>query len=191
MSSILYYSSYCNNCNKLLQILSKSKLKEEVHFLCIDKRKKGNDNALYVVLENGQEVLLPPQITKVPALLLLNQGHHVLFGEQVYKHLQPRENSFTQTATNNNGEPMAFSLFGGQMGISSDAYSYLDQSSDDLSAKGNGGMRQQHHYASLTDDQRIQSPPEDYVPNKIGKQGITLEELQQKRSSDEQKLVRQ
>ena len=191
MSSILYYSSYCNNCNKLLQILSKSKLKEEVHFLCIDKRKKGKDNALYVVLENGQQVLLPPQITKVPALLLLNQGHHVLFGEQVYKHLQPRENSFNQTATNNNGEPTAFSLFGGPMGISSDAYSYLDQSCEDLSAKGNGGMRQQHHYASITENQQIESPPEDYVPNKIGKQGITLEELQQKRSSDEQKLVRQ
>ena len=188
MSSILYYSNYCSNCTKLLQILSKSQIKEELHFLSIDKRKKGADGALYLVLENGQEMLMPPQITKVPALLLLNHGHHVLFGDQIYQHLQPRENSFSQKATNFNGEPMAFSLAGGSMGISSDSYSFLDQSSEDLSAKGDGGLRQLHHYASLNSDQRIEAPPEDYVPDKIGKQGITLEELQQKRNAQVQQI---
>ena len=191
MTSILYYSGYCQNCSKLINVLSKSKIKEELHFVNIDKRKRGGDNSIYVILEKGEEVLLPPQITKVPALLLLNDGHNVLFGQQIYQHLQPRENSFSQKATNNNGEPSAFSLFGGAMGVSSDAYSYLDQSAEDLSAKGDGGMRQLHHYALLDTDDRINAPPEDYVPDKISTQGVTLEKLQQERSQQVQTINRQ
>ena len=184
MSSILFYSTYCDNCTKLLQILNRSKLKEELHFLKIDKRKKGNDNAIYIILDDGQEIILPTQINKVPALLLLNQGNQVLFGEQIYQHLQPRENSFSEKATNFNGEPMAFTFSSGSTGVSSDAYSFWDQSSEELSAKGSGGLRQLYHYASLDKDQRIDAPEEDYVPDKISQKGITLEELQQSRNSD-------
>ena len=191
MTSILYYSGYCQNCSKLINVLCKSKIKEELHFVNIDKRKRGDDNSIYVILEKGEQVLLPPQITKVPALLLLNDGNNVLFGQQIYQHLQPRENSFSQKATNNNGEPSAFSLFGGAMGVSSDAYSYLDQSAEDLSAKGDGGMRQLHHYALLDTDDRINAPPEDYVPDKISTQGLTLEKLQQERSQQVQTINRQ
>lgn len=188
MSSILFYSSYCNNCTKLLQILAKSKIKEDLHFLKIDKRKKGNDNSIYIVLDDGQEIILPPQINKVPALLLLNQDNQVLFGEQVYQHLQPRENSFTEKATNFNGEPMAFSFTSGCNSVSSDYYSFWDQSPEELSAKGDGGLRQLYHYASLESDQRIEAPEEDYVPDKISQKGITLEELQQSRNSDIQTI---
>jgi len=191
MSSILYYSSYCENCSKLINVLSKSQIKEDLHFINIDKRKRGADNSIYVILEKGEEVLLPPQITKVPALLLLNHGNNVLFGQQIYQHIQPRENSFSQKATNNNGEPSAFSLSGGAMGVSSDAYSYLDQSPEDLSAKGDGGMRQLHHYALLDTDDHINAPPEDYVPDKISTQGVTLEQLQQQRSQQVETINRQ
>ena len=33
--------------------------------------------------------------------------------------------------------------------IMSDNYSFLDQTSDDLSAKGDGGMRQLYNYATI------------------------------------------
>ena len=46
--------------------------------------RKWND----LILEN-QEVILPPTITKVPALLLLDRGYEVLFGNQILQHLQP------------------------------------------------------------------------------------------------------
>ena len=68
MSCILYYSNYCQSCSELLQRIGKSKIKEDLHFINLDNRVKKN-SAMYVVLENGQEVLLPPTITKVPALL--------------------------------------------------------------------------------------------------------------------------
>ena len=77
MSNILYYSNYCENCKKLLKILNLNKPKEKVHYICIDNREKGHGNQLYVILETQQKILLPPTVTKVPALLLLDKGHQV------------------------------------------------------------------------------------------------------------------
>ena len=184
MSCILYYSNYCENCKVLLQNIAKwDEIKKDMHFLNIDKRKKGTNGATYIVLENGQEILLPPTITKVPALLLLNKGHHVLFGNNINKHLEPKQQLQASVATKNNGEPLAFSLMGGGYGgVASDNYSFLDQDADSLSAKGNGGMRQQHHYATLEYADNIDTPPDTYTPDKVGQ--VSMEQLQTKRNSD-------
>jgi len=150
MSCILYYSKYCEVSNKYLQLLSKSDVKKDIHFICIDKRVK-DGNKTYIILENGQKIILPENITKVPALLLLNQGYQVLYGEQILQHLKPRQQEEVRVATKNNMEPMAFSLgsFGGFGNIVSDQYSFLDQHPDELKADGNGGMRQMHNYVDL------------------------------------------
>jgi hypothetical protein len=167
-SDILYYSNYCENCKKILQILSKSKLKNDLHFICIDRRISMPDGSINILMKNGENILLPPTITKVPALLLVNNGYHVLFGEQIYQHLQPKENSFNNKATNNQGEPSAFTFSDfSSSGITSDQYSFLDMSSDDLLAKGSGGLRQMYNYVSLNNNVSIETPPDDYVPDKI------------------------
>ena len=181
MSTILYYSTYCDNCNKLLQIISTSNSKTDMHFINIDKRIKKN-NVTYIVLENGQEILLPPTVNKVPALLLLNKGHQVLFGGDINKHLDANNVIHTNTIVKQNGEPMAFSLNNGGFGVTSDNYSFLDQDAQSLSAKGDGGMRQQHHYVSLEYNSDIETPPDTYQPDKIGQ--VSMEQLQQKRNMD-------
>ena len=73
-------------------------------------RVKDTTGATHIVLENNQKVILPPTITKVPALLLLNHSHHVLFGERIYNHLQPAQAKETTTATFGNEEPMAYGI---------------------------------------------------------------------------------
>jgi hypothetical protein len=149
MSSILYYSKYCEISKKYLQILSKTTVQKDIHFICIDKRIKGENNKTYIVLENGQNIVLPENITRVPALLLLNQGYQVLYGENILQHLKPQQEVEVRRATQNNMEPLAFSFGSGFGDVVSDSYSFLDQSSDDLEAKGNGGMRQMHNYVDL------------------------------------------
>ena len=67
---ILYYSNFCEKCKKCIHHLSKTSVKDDIHFLCIDKRIQKN-NATYLVIEEKHEVLLPPTVTKVPALLFL------------------------------------------------------------------------------------------------------------------------
>ena len=147
MSCILYYSKYCEVCKKYLQALSKFQSQNDIHFICIDKRVKDENNKTYIVLENGQKIILPENVTRVPALLLLTKGYDVLYGEQILEYLKPRQQVEVRQATQNNMEPMAFSLGGGD--IVSDNYSFLDQAPEDLEAKGNGGMRQMHNYMDL------------------------------------------
>ena len=182
MSSILYYSNYCDKCKGLLQVLSQSQVKDDMHFIALDNRTKKPNGATYVILSNGQEILLPPTITKVPALLLLNRGHRVLFGNEITEHLRPKQEVLERSATQNNGEPHAFALGANGYGVASDNFSFLDQDASELSAKGNGGMRQQHHYASIEDKIDIETPPDTYTADKIG--SVSMEQLQQKRQSE-------
>ena len=150
MSCILYYSKYCEVSKKYLQILSKSNVQKDIHFICIDKRVKEANNKTYIILENEQKIILPENVTRVPALLLLTKGYQVIYGEQILEHLKPRQEVEVRQATQNNMEPMAFSFGGGGFSdIVSDSYSFLDQGADELEAKGNGGMRQMHNYVDL------------------------------------------
>ncbi len=184
MSSILYYSNHCPNCQKMLGSLASSPNKDDIHFICIDDRATKENGATYVRLKNQQELLLPPTVTKVPALLLLNKGHHVLFGQDIEQHLAPKRAQAAAVATGDEGgEPQAFS-FGGfaGYGVASDTFSFLDQSSDQLSAKGEGGMRQQHHYVPAVHTDNIDTPPDTYQPDKVGPK--TLEGLASARSAD-------
>lgn len=182
MGTILYYSKFCENCNKVLSAISQGSIKDDMHFLCIDNRYKHNNGAVYIKLQNGEEVILPPKITKVPALLLINRGYHVLFGDEIMKHVQPSIDLVKQNAVVQTGEPASFSLGISSYGVASDHYSYLDQSSDDLSAKGNGGLRQTHHYASIDYTDQIETPPDTYSADTIG--NITMEKLQSQRDTE-------
>ena len=108
---------------------------------------------------------MPENVTKVPALLLLNQNYKVLYGDDIYNYIKPQQTAEIKQATKNNMEPLSyafdgFSSIGG--GIVSDAYSFLDMSDDDLGAKGGGGTRQMHSYASLQDSSNVSmSLPDD------------------------------
>ena len=84
MSSILYYSNYCDKCKNILRAIGNSEIKSDIHFICIDKRfRDPNTGGIYAILENQQKILLPPQIQKVPAMLLIKEGNRVIFGSEI------------------------------------------------------------------------------------------------------------
>ena len=187
MSSILYYSNFCQHSKKLLIALSRSQIKDDIHFVCIDKREKGPKDSTHIILENGQKLLLPPTVIKVPALLLIFRGHQVLFGDDIYKYFKQQMKKIQNKATRNNQEPLAFSI--SEMGNTlSDSYSYLDLTAEDLSAKGGGGLRILHNYVTLDKCCAIETPPENYVPDKIGE--IDLGKIQQRRHQEIQNTKR-
>jgi len=194
MSTILYYSNFCEHSKRLLQSFSKTNVAKDVHFICIDKRVKEGAKT-FIVLENGQKIILPENVTRVPALLLLNENYRVLYGEEIVQYFKPKQEIITKQATFNNIEPLAFSLGGsGGFGIMSDQYSFLDMDSDSLAAKGDGGMRQMHNYVDLNYSDRISAPPEDAGEkkgaNKIPGE-LTIEQLQQQREQEFQSLANQ
>ena len=181
MSTIFYYSNYCNNCTGMLQQLSQSHIKKDIHFLCLDNRVKKADGATYIILQTGKEMILPPTVDKVPALLLLNRGNQVLFGANILQHLQPVATGVIERTQN--VEPSAFSFNDmNSSGVSSDNYSFLDQSIDALSAKGDGGLRQLRNNVRLEYTDNIETPPDDYIPNKVGE--VSLDKLHMDRQND-------
>ena len=191
MSSILYYSNFCDHSKKLLQVVSKTQTSKDIHFICIDKRMKDASGKIFIILQNEQKIVMPENVSKVPALLLLNDNYKVLYGDDIYQKLKPQVTQEIKQATKNNMEPSAFAFdgFGGcGAGISSDAYSFLDQSDDELSVKGNGGLRQMHSYVSLNDSMSLSmhlpTDEADYKETKVKEGETSMESLQRKREQD-------
>ena len=186
MSCVLYYSNYCEKCKNILRTVGKGELKNDIHFICIDKRfRDEKTGGIYVILENQQKIVLPPQIQKVPALLLLREGNQVLFGNEIISKLQPKNDYINAKASGFNGEPMAFSLGNdntGGFGVASDNYSYWDQGSDELLAKGNGGSRQMYNYAAVDFNSKIETPPDTWQPDKVGEN--SYKQMEEQRNED-------
>lgn len=195
----LYYSNFCKHSQKVLQFLVKSNLANQLNFLCIDKRNRDpNNNQIYIVLENGQRVIMPPNIQSVPALLLVKQNYRVILGDNIIQHFQSAasaqgqnrpKNGFSANTTAKAIEPTGISLSPSNhgMNILSEPYTFYNLTPDELSAKGSGGRRQMYNYISA--DQEIISintPPETYHPDKVSND-VTVDILQQKRMNENQK----
>ena len=194
MSCILYYSNFCEPSQKLLKTITKIQNTNNIHFICIDKRVKESDGKVFIVLQTGQKILMPDNVTRVPALLLLNQNYKVIYGDDIYKHLSPQVTQQVQQATRNNMEPInyqdGFSTFSGFGGgsVVSDNYSFLDQSDTELSVKGEGGVRQMHNYVSLNEsmNSNMKLPQDecDYKTDKIKEGEMSVEALQRRRDEE-------
>ena len=189
MSSILYYSNFCNHSKNIVQQLSKTSVSKDIHFICIDKRVKDENNKVYIILENGQRIIMPETLNRVPALLLLNNNYTILYGDNILNYLKPKQEMAIQESTNNNMEPSAFSISKTGFGIVSDQYSFLDMSNEELNAKGSGGLRQMHNYVYLFYSDKITTTPEetDIKSNKLSGE-ITLDSLQKQREQDFQNI---
>ena len=53
---------------------------------------------------NGQLIFMPPNIVKVPTLLLLNKDNKLLIGNDVYNYIRPQVHEEKRIAVKNNGE---------------------------------------------------------------------------------------
>lgn len=192
MSSILYYSNFCEPSKKLLQAISKTQNTKDIHFICIDKRTKDSNGKIHIILHNEQKIIMPENVTRVPALLLLNQNYKVIYGDDIYKHLRPQTQVQIKQATKNNMEPVTyqdgFGSFSGFGGIVSDNYSFLDQSDNDLGVKGEGGLRQMHNYVSLNESMNMSmslpQDEQDYKTDKMKEGELSVEALQRKREQE-------
>lgn len=193
MSCILYYSNFCEHSKKLLQTITKTQNTNNIHFVCIDKRMKDANGKIFIVLQNGQKLIMPENVKSVPALLLLNDNYKVIYGDDIYRHLKPQMVQEVKQATKNNMEPATFQdgfgAFGGfSGGIASDNFSFLDGPGSDLSVKGNGGLAQMHNYVTINDSMNltIKLPQDDfdYKSDKIKEGEMSVEALQRRREEE-------
>ena len=181
---ILYYSNYCKHSQKIIQTLVKNNLKEKISFICIDNRKRDpNNNQIYIHLENGTRVNMPPNLHSVPALLLISNNYQVIYGDDIISQYHTQMKKYGTSASNNGGEPLGYLFSSSARGtnIISEKFTDYNMSADDLSAKGKGGSRNMHNYVSANQNTLfINTPPDDYKPDKVSGE-VTLDTLQQQR----------
>ena len=182
----LYYSNYCKHCQQMLQYLVKNGLSQKLNCLCIDKREKNPETGqIFIVLDRGTKLLLPPNVHSVPSLLLTSQNYRVLVGEEIYKYFAPKVMNENNEATGNNGEPAGYLIqnAANTLNVVSEQYTYYNMTPEELSGKGRGGMRQMHNYIPAEHSSyTIPTPEETYKSDKIG--NVSMESLQQKRNEE-------
>jgi len=164
----------------------KNNLTDQVNFICIDKRKQDpNSGQINVFLENGSQLLLPPNVHSVPSLLLVKQSYSVIMGDAIIAKYQSTLQKKTENATDGNGEPIGVSLDSVSIGtIVSEMYTSYSASPEDLSTKGNSVNRPLYNYVSANENGlSIPTPPDTYRPDKVS-QNVTIDTLQQKRNED-------
>jgi|TARA_B110000093_G_scaffold67305_1_gene73169 hypothetical protein len=189
---ILYYSNYCTHSQKTVNTLVKGNLKDKISFICIDKRTQDpTTKRTHITLENGKKVLLPPNVHSVPTLLLVNENYRSIMGDDIVKHfhndMKKKSVTFSKTAS----EPSGFELGGsvGGVNIMSEKYTMYNLTSDELSAKGNGGNRSMHNYVTTENDMLfIETPEDNYVADKISND-VTLDNIQQTRMDEINQVV--
>jgi hypothetical protein len=182
MKYILYYSNNCHNCKNVLYSLSRNYTAKDICYICIDKRVKNNDGTRSAVLDNGQLVPLPPNVTHVPSLILLNRGFTLVQGDgPVLQELLPSgQNTVNSLGGYANPEPMAFSS--SEMNGMSDNYSYISLDANQMSAQGNGGLAMMHGFAHIEHQDYINTPKE----NQGKGVNIDMERLKRERDSQVQ-----
>jgi len=189
----MYYSNFCDNCKKLISIMSKQlerRTVTNIHFINIDKRVQNNGN-LYAILDNGQQFHIPKAIQKVPALVVINEGNNILFGNAIYQYyglnlMLNNPQSREQVETAHDPQPFTFEgVSGSSIGITSDKYSFVDISNEDMLAAGDGGINQLHTYITLNDYEngalRIEAPEDD---GNDSSPNISLNDLREQREKD-------
>lgn len=182
---LLYFSHYCKHCKYLLEELNKKDLISKIEMICVDNRFQ-KDNINYVNLANNQSVPIPPMINSVPTLCI-TPNHEVLKGNQILPYFVPMSKSLDDEKEKLHLEPNNFDLnsdTNGNFGVCSDNFSFWDSNHEELSASGNGGMKQMYSYKSIFDDD---SQHQIYTPQNESKdknQGMTLEQLQQQRQNE-------
>jgi hypothetical protein len=184
---ILYYSNHCPSSQKVIQYIAKFGLIDKVNAICIDKRSIDKTSGqIFVQLENGKKIMLPPNVHSVPSLLVVKNNYSAIFGQQIIKYFEPLAISKMEQAHQLNGEPIGVSLAPSSSGVTilSEQYTLYDLSPDDLSAKSRSEKRPMYNYVSANHQPyKIPTPPYTYRPDKIG-ESVSIETLTQKRNND-------
>ena len=181
---ILYYSNHCKHSKKIVDFLAKGGFTDSLSCICIDKRTRNpKTNQIIILLEGGQQTIMPPNISSVPALLLVNQKYKLVLGSDIIKHFEPQMKDKLASANFGNGEPLGYSIAAGS-NIVSEQFTYYNMTPEELSAKGIGGRRQMYNYVPASQDSAsIPTPPDNYRPDKVDGE-VTIDKLQQQRNVD-------
>lgn len=182
---ILYYSNYCKHSKGILDFLVKNDIVKSLNSICIDRRKvHPQTGQTHIILENGNTLLLPPNVHSVPCILLVKENYRCVLGNEIKSLFSSKVRDSQDIAHQGEGEPISYSLGNNTKSIFSEKFTSYSASTEELSAKGSGGNRPLYNYVSANQtNATINTPPDTYKPDKISKD-ITIDTIQQQRNEE-------
>lgn len=190
---ILYYSNYCKHCQKIKQFFVKSNLTDKLNFICIDKRTKDTNTGQWIiVLENGHQMKLPPNIHSVPSLLI-SSNYHVVCGDDIIEYFQP---SAKKTGSVSGGVSLSGSAVGvggfavgGGFAVEPSGFDFGSNNiSDQYTYYADGSAQSKTGFVNANHSvQPIKAEAETYRPNKLPPE-LTVDALHGVRNEHMQKL---
>jgi len=167
---VLYYSNNCKHSQKLLAHLAKIGVLDRYNFICIDRRSVDpNTRQVSITLDRGVKTTLPPNVSRVPTLLLVNKKFTAIVGDDIYNYVNENvKKDPDNLAVENGGEPIGYILSpsSGGVNIVSETYTMYNAPPEELSAKGTGATRQMHNYVSVNREQNFIPTPQDEYSKK-------------------------
>jgi hypothetical protein len=104
----LYYSNYCKHSENIKNFMVKKNLTQQVSWICIDNRSiEPQTGQIVVNLENGTRVTLPPNIHRVPTLIL-KKNYHAVEGNDIINYFEPI--ALNKESALSGGEPAGFDI---------------------------------------------------------------------------------
>ena len=99
MKYVLFYSNQCDTSRRLLSEINRShpKWKEQIIFLCIDKKIRDPiTKNIMIVLENGEHIQMPTQVKTTPCLLIKEKYYNYIEGEVIFSFLRDEEKQWRE-----------------------------------------------------------------------------------------------
>lgn len=190
---ILYYSNYCKHSTKVLQYIIKNSLINNLNCICVDKRKKNiNTGIIMIILDNGKQINIPPNISSVPSLLCIKKKYLLISGdEDIIGYINSEflqgngsvnENVETPSLINETTEPTGVFLqtTSHYSNVISEQYTSYSNNTNNSNNNNNNTV----HYVSLDDmygSMRIKTPEDTYKPDKLSDK-VTIDTLQKQRN---------
>lgn len=197
---IFYYSNYCQHSQKVIEFIVKHQLNNKLSCICVDKRKRDvNNNQMHVILENGKQVMLPPNLQSIPAILCVKKNYTLVLGTDPIKEYlkqtfqlgqeanrlfdNPHQSQINQRPQMQ--EPAGFELNGisANSNIFSEPFTNYNLSPDDLAAQSRSNNRPLYNYTAVDKQFTIETPEDTYRPDKVAS-NVTIDVLQQQRNKE-------
>lgn len=181
----------------------KHQLTDKLSCICVDKRKRDvNNNQTVVILENGKQVMLPPNLQSIPAILCVKKNYILVMGtDPIIEYLQsffglsPHSNELFEhpnhpsTDVNRrpqSQDPIGFELLNGpssNTGIYSEPFTGYNLEPEDLAGQSQSSNRPIYEYTPVDKQIFIDTPEDKYRPDKVSS-NVTIDVLQQQRNQE-------
>jgi hypothetical protein len=203
--NVLFYSAHCAHSRYIIDSIRGDSRKPilPIRYACVDNIRRAPTGENVIVLPNGAQMPLPPEITSVPSLMIPTEHNRIVTGKDILEQIYPKKiQDLTYSGMEGRSGPLPFSMGGPKGGfrgasrggsVVSDSFSFLSRTADEMATNG-GGAKQMFHYTPVGHRPTLFVSDAEYNgttekdPESAKKLNVSLDEIIQARERDIPKM---